>query len=158
MKHTRRFKSEIFYAEPVDRVWKALVDPAQVREWLTRGDFKPVRGHRFKWKEPKNQTSPLEDAICEIEDVQAPQRLSYRLEHGDGISVVTWMLEPIGDGTRLIVEQELCVTAELKLHPGVISLAQYRRQRTMLRMPSELEAQLRSLEGFIARTYGEVAA
>jgi uncharacterized protein YndB with AHSA1/START domain len=141
----RRLRSEVYYAEPIERVWRALTDPAEIRRWLTRGDFKLRRGHRFKWKEPEDSApGPMEGASCEVAEVHAPERLAYRVElPDDQASVVTWRLERLGEGTRVIIEQELTTGFEPRLHPGVTSLDRYRRNRAMLKLQSDLESLFR---------------
>lgn len=99
---------EAYYRESIRQVWLALTDPQKVRRWLTSADFKPLRGHRFPWKEASEESHWLNGAMCEIEEVDEPRRLTYRLEHAEhGTSVVTWKLESVGEGTRVIIEQEL---------------------------------------------------
>jgi uncharacterized protein YndB with AHSA1/START domain len=161
----RTFRSQAYYAEAIERVWRALTDPAELSQWLTNGNFKAQRGHRFKWKEVdpsqaedpstqgphSSQDASFEDAICEIQEVEAPHRLVYRLEHSAGSSIVTWSLDTVGEGTQLIIEQELVISsntssdasAQLRLHPNVVSLAAYRRQRSLLK---HLGEQIKSQE------------
>lgn len=156
----RTFRSQIYYAEKIERVWRALTDPSELAQWLTKGDFKAKRGHKFTWKETDQATeqskdsqqkdAPLENAICEIQEVEAPRRLVYRLEHtSDSASIVTWSLDTVGEGTQLIIEQELVVSSktntEPKLHPGVVSLAAYRRQRSMIRLQADFDVLLERL-------------
>ncbi len=94
-------------------------------QWLTRGDFRAEPGHRFAWTDVENG-SPADRAICEIEAVEAPRRLRYRLEQADDeVSVVTWSLEEREGGTEVVVEHELVAVADR--HPTVVSLSSWRR-------------------------------
>lgn len=143
----KHLRFEAYYAESIERVWKTLTEPSLLAEWLTQGDFKLKRGHRFKWIEPagktESQSSPMEGATCEIQEINAPHRLSYRVEHSaDSTSIVTWILEPVGEGTNVIIEQELLVTAKLKPHPTVVSMALYLRNRTLIKLQMELMQKL----------------
>jgi uncharacterized protein YndB with AHSA1/START domain len=142
-----------YYAEPIERVWNALTDPNSVKDWLTQANFKLKRGHRFRWKDPKSsqtsQKSPMEGALCEIQEVEAPCRLSYRVEQISGsTSIVTWHLKPLGEGTQVIIEQELIIEKallvgdELKPHPSAISMAFYLKTRTLIQLKMELEQNL----------------
>lgn len=143
----RTFRSQVYYAENIERVWRALTDPSELSKWLTKGNFKAKRGHRFKWKEvdSSQKDASLENVTCEIEEVSAPRRLVYRLEHSAGsTSVVTWSLDTQDEGTQLIIEQELVISSEtsteLRIHPNVVSLATYRRQRSLLKQLTCMEA------------------
>jgi uncharacterized protein YndB with AHSA1/START domain len=112
-----------FYPEKIERVWASLTQPAEVAQWLTRGDFRAEPGHRFVWTDVEGG-SPADGAVCEIEAVEAPSRLRYRLEREDGaVSVVTWSLEEQEGGTEVVVEHELVADR----HPTVASLSTWRR-------------------------------
>jgi hypothetical protein len=70
--------------------------------------------------------------------------LSYRVElSSDSASIVTWTLEPAGEGTNVIIEQELLITTELKTHPSIVSMSTYLRNRTMIKMQMELDQKLK---------------
>jgi uncharacterized protein YndB with AHSA1/START domain len=114
-----------FYPEKIERVWSSLTDPAEVAQWLMRGDFRAEPGHRFVWTDVESG-SPAEGAVCEIEAVDAPRRVRYRLEQDDeAVSVVTWSLEEREGGTEVVVEHELVAVAGR--HPTVVSLSSWRR-------------------------------
>jgi uncharacterized protein YndB with AHSA1/START domain len=138
MMRGKKLKSEIYYAEPVESVWKALTDPQELAEWLAASDFKAEPGHRFRWKDGPVK-SPLDGAECQVEAVEEAdevKRLSIRAVHAPGalVSWVTWSLRPEGAGTRFVVEQEIAPSAALESHhPTVASLALYGRRRAMAR-------------------------
>jgi uncharacterized protein YndB with AHSA1/START domain len=117
-----------FYPEKIERVWASLTDPAEVSQWLTRGDFRAEPGHRFRWTDVESG-SPADGANCEIEAVEAPRRLRYRLEQADEVSVVTWSLEESPGGTEVTVEHELVAVAGRQA--TVVSLATWRRGRAI---------------------------
>jgi uncharacterized protein YndB with AHSA1/START domain len=89
---------------PPDRVWQALTDPAALGEWLMPvEEFAPVPGQRFRLRATP---MPGWDGVvhCEVLDVDAPRRLSYRWQGSRmrTATVVTWTLTPLDDGgTRL---------------------------------------------------------
>jgi uncharacterized protein YndB with AHSA1/START domain len=45
---TRSVVVEREFAAPPEKLWRALTQPHLIEEWLMKGDFAPVVGHRFK--------------------------------------------------------------------------------------------------------------
>ncbi|MGH8100089.1 MAG: SRPBCC family protein [Chthoniobacterales bacterium] len=87
---------------PVAKVWQALTDVDQMRDWyFDLTEFKPQVGFEFGFVvEHENNTY---DHRCKVTEV-APQRkiaYSWRYEGHEGNSVVTIELSPDGDKTRL---------------------------------------------------------
>jgi uncharacterized protein YndB with AHSA1/START domain len=75
---------------PPEKVWRALTDPAQVREWapfVTDGSLGAVGTVNLTWM---GAPQPLETKVTRAE---APNLLEY----GD----MRWELEALGGGTRL---------------------------------------------------------
>jgi uncharacterized protein YndB with AHSA1/START domain len=73
-----------------DKVWQALTDPAQLREWapfVTNGSLDTVGTVNLTWV---GTTAPLETKVTRAE---APTVLEY--------NDTRWELEPVGSGTRL---------------------------------------------------------
>jgi uncharacterized protein YndB with AHSA1/START domain len=101
----REVKLEVIYPFPPDRVWRALTDSRVLTRWLMTNDFEPRLGHRFHF-EGKPGGAALETIDCEVIELQPPHRLSYTWQSSvDGVlSVVTWVLEPVAEGTRLRME------------------------------------------------------
>ena len=99
----RSIVHEVVYPHPVERVWRALTDPAALSAWLMENDFQPRVGHRFQFR-----TTPTRgfDGIvrCEVLEVDEPRRLVYSWEGGGMDTRVTWTLEPRGGSTRLRLE------------------------------------------------------
>ena len=64
-----------------------------------KSDFKPVVDHRcdfqFDWGV----------VDCKVLEVEPQRALTYTWLSGELESVVAWMLEPVGGGTRLRMEQ-----------------------------------------------------
>ena len=111
----RDVKLEQTYPQPVDAVWKALTDPAQVGRWLMPMEgFKPRKGTRFQFRSPRMMASWNGVVDCEVLDAEAPRKLVYtwRGQGMDGqpnadfsATTVTWTLEPGADGgTKLRLE------------------------------------------------------
>ena len=75
-----------------EKVWQALIDPAQLREWapfVVDGSMDKV-GNVVKLTWVGNPNAPIDTRITRAE---AP----HLLEYGD----MRWELEPSGNGTRL---------------------------------------------------------
>jgi uncharacterized protein YndB with AHSA1/START domain len=101
----REVRLEVIYLFPPDRVWSALTDSRVLARWLMPNDFQPQLGHRFHFM-GKHGGTVLETIECEVIELQPPHRLSYtwRSSTDQVLSVVTWVLEPVAEGTRLRME------------------------------------------------------
>ena len=84
---------------PPEKVWRALTQPHLIEEWLMKGDFKPVVGHRFDFRADWGAVD------CQVRTVEPNRTLSYTWAAYGLESVVTWTLTPTGTGTRLRMEQ-----------------------------------------------------
>ena len=74
-----------------EKVWQALTDPAQLREWapfVTDGSLGAIGTVKLTWV--GNPTTPIETRVTRAD---APTLLEY----GD----MRWELDPSGSGTRL---------------------------------------------------------
>lgn len=98
--------TESFYPHPVDKVWRALTEPAAVAKWLMPNDFQPVVGHHFTF-----QTRPIPphfDGIvqCEVIELDPPHTIAYTWRGGGIDTVVRWQLTAAEEdghkGTRLL--------------------------------------------------------
>jgi uncharacterized protein YndB with AHSA1/START domain len=87
---------------PVPRVWKALTDVDQMRQWyFDLKEFKPEVGFEFGFVvEHKGNTY---DHRCRITEVIPQKKLAYtwRYEGEPGDSLVAFDLSPDGEKTRL---------------------------------------------------------
>ena len=87
---------------PVEKVWEALTDPAQVEEWWARAEVELAEGGRARL-EWLNGDAVAEGRVTRLEP---PRTIEFDTDiHGR----LLWELRPDGDGTRLT----LTVTAEL---------------------------------------------
>jgi uncharacterized protein YndB with AHSA1/START domain len=105
-------RKEAVYPHPPEKVWIALTDRRALAEWLMPNDFEPVVGHRFRLQvDPMWGISGLNE--CEVIEVEPNQKLVYTWvvvpknpeEPRPGPMTLSWTLEPVSDGTRLILEQ-----------------------------------------------------
>jgi len=92
---------------PVGRVWNALTDVDQMREWyFDLKEFKPKAGFEFGFVvEHEGNTY---DHRCRITEVILQKKIAYTWRyHGhEGDSLVTFELFPEGDKTRLKLTHE----------------------------------------------------
>ena len=84
---------------PPEKIWRALTQPHLIAEWLMKGDFKPVKDHRFKF------TADWGAVDCQVMAIEPNKTLSYTWAAYGLKSVVTWTLTPTGKGTHLRMEQ-----------------------------------------------------
>lgn len=106
---TRSIVVEYQLPRPPERVWRALVDPALLAEWLMPNDIQPVIGHRFTFR-----AQPIGDwdgvVRCQVLEVQPNKLLRYSWIGGGANpamrleTTVTWTLTPSGGGTTLRLE------------------------------------------------------
>lgn len=87
------------FPHPPDKLWRALTQPHLIEEWLMKSDFMAATGHRFQF------TADWGSVDCAVTLVEPNRRLAYTWEAHGLESVVTWTLEPTGNGTRLRMEQ-----------------------------------------------------
>ena len=90
------------FQAPIAKVWKALTDVDQMREWFfdLKG-FKPEVGFEFGFEvEHEGHTF---DHRCKVTEVVPQKKIAYtwRFEGHEGNSLVTIALSPDGDKTRL---------------------------------------------------------
>jgi uncharacterized protein YndB with AHSA1/START domain len=86
------------YAHPPAAVWRALTDPALLAKWWARGDVRPIVGHRFTLDMGAWGQQP-----CEVLAVEPERLLCLRFAIGALDTTITWRLEPVAQGTRLVL-------------------------------------------------------
>jgi len=94
---------EFDLAHAPEKVWRALTEPALLREWLLPAvGFRLERGAAFTFKaEPVGGWDGI--VQCRIADVEPHQRLRYEWGVGEMATVVTFTLTPTATGTRLLL-------------------------------------------------------
>jgi uncharacterized protein YndB with AHSA1/START domain len=105
-------KSEPFVIErtfnaPVEKVWKAITDRDQMKQWyFDLAEFKPEVGFEFTFEGGKDDRIYLH--LCKITEVIPNKKLSYswRYDKYEGNSLVTFELFPEGSSTRLKLTHE----------------------------------------------------
>lgn len=101
-------RKEILFPQPPERVWRGIADSAALAEWMFPNDFEPRVGHRFTFSVPGNPAVGFEGLMvrCEVLECEAPMRLvfSWAVAGPVADTRVSFVLEPEGEGTRLIFE------------------------------------------------------
>jgi uncharacterized protein YndB with AHSA1/START domain len=100
-------KNEPFIIErtfnaPVDKVWKAITDKEQMKQWyFDLAEFKPEVGFEFQFTGGTEENKYLH--LCKITEVVPNKKLthSWRYDGYEGNSFVTFELFAEGDKTRL---------------------------------------------------------
>ena len=106
-RYVLRFERHI--AHPPQRVWRALTEPDQLRQWFPtdiEGERKPGAKIRFAFREPAPRAEDMpellehdpEDLDGEFTEFDPPRRLAYTWGEED----LRWELEPAGEGCRLL--------------------------------------------------------
>src|SRR5688500_829885 len=96
------FVIERVYNAPVERVWKAITDPNDMKQWyFDIPGFKAETGFEFQFEggaEDRTYTH-----LCKITEVVPRKKLTYswRYKGYEGNSFVTFELFPEGDKTRV---------------------------------------------------------
>lgn len=97
------FVIERTFNAPAERVWKAITDKEQMKEWyFDVSDFKAEIGFKFQF-EGCDHDNVKYIHLCEVTEVVLQQKLSHTWIYAgyQGHSVVTWELFEEGDKTRV---------------------------------------------------------
>jgi len=88
---------------PADKVWKAITDKDQMKQWYfnTLDDFKPEVGFQTQFNVRNGNKDYLH--IWKVTEVKPGKRISYEWKFGGypGNSLVTFELFPAGEKTKL---------------------------------------------------------
>jgi uncharacterized protein YndB with AHSA1/START domain len=95
------------YNAPVEKVWKALTDVDQMRQWyFDLKEFKPEVGFEFSFAVEHEGASYHH--LCKITEVIPQKKIAYTWRYAGekGDSLVTFELIPEGNKTRLRLTHE----------------------------------------------------
>ncbi len=104
---TQPFIIERTFNAPVARVWHALTDKEEMKQWyFDLKEFKPEVGFKFQFWGGDEKKKYLH--LCEIRNVIPNKKLTYSWKYDGytGESFVTFELFPEGDKTRLKLTHE----------------------------------------------------
>ena len=93
---------EEIYPYARERVWRALTNSRAMADWLMPNNFEPRVGHQF---EMRTKPAPGFDGIvrCEVTTLEPPSRLAFTWCGGGNETLVTFTLESVEQGTRLVL-------------------------------------------------------
>jgi uncharacterized protein YndB with AHSA1/START domain len=94
---------------PPAQVWKALTDSDMIARWLMPNDFQLKVGHHSTFNNVPIPSVKFGGTVfCEVLDFEVERSLRYswvdRGEENGLNSIMTWRLEPEGNGTHLFLE------------------------------------------------------
>ena len=98
---------EVTYNAPVSKVWNALTDKKEMKEWyFDLEEFKPEAGFEFSFYAGDEAKKFLHE--CKITDVVPGKRIAYtwRYPGYEGMSLVRFELFPEGNKTKLVLTHE----------------------------------------------------
>jgi uncharacterized protein YndB with AHSA1/START domain len=101
------FVIERTFNAPVEKIWKAITDKAQMKPWyFDLESFKPEVGFEFSFKGGPDERQYLH--LCKITEVIREKKLTYswRYDGYVGNSFVTFELFPENGKTRLRLTHE----------------------------------------------------
>jgi uncharacterized protein YndB with AHSA1/START domain len=94
---------EVVLPAPPDEVWEALTDPRQLEEWFANEvelELRPGGAGAFRWDDGETR-------LATVEEVEEGRRYAFRWsdEEGGDASSVELALEPVEEGTRVVVTE-----------------------------------------------------
>lgn len=98
---------ERVYDAPVEKVWKAITDREQMKQWyFDLAAFKPEVGFEFQFEGGNEDRIYVH--LCKVLEVIKGKKLTYswRYEGFQGNSLVSFELFPEGEKTRLKLTHE----------------------------------------------------
>lgn len=108
MNTNKPFIIERTYDAPVEKVWHALTDKTEMKQWyFDLAEFKPEPGFEFQFY-GEGKTGEKFLHLCKITDVVKNKKLRYswRYDGYEGISYVTFELSDEGGKTKLKLTHE----------------------------------------------------
>lgn len=90
------------YAVPIERVWKAITDKSEMKQWyFDVSDFKPEIGFEFTFTGGSEEKCYVH--LCKVTEVETGKKITYswRYEGHEGNSFVTFELFEEGPATKL---------------------------------------------------------
>ncbi|SCY65607.1 SRPBCC family protein [Flavobacterium caeni] len=110
---------ERIYDAPVEKVWRALTEPDQLKQWFfpMMADFKPAVGFTTQWDVTHN--GRLYPHKIVVTEAIPNKRIAYTWQYVGypGNSVVCFALEPLGDQTQLTLTHTITESFESERYP-----------------------------------------
>lgn len=106
MQEVSIIRTEVYNA-PVDKVWKALTDKEQMKQWyFDISDFELKEGNTFNFYESDKKEYHHRAVIKKIIPYKKIQHTWTHPSHSKGESMLTWELFPEGNTTRVKLTHE----------------------------------------------------
>jgi uncharacterized protein YndB with AHSA1/START domain len=91
-----------FFEQSPKEVWEYLTRPELIEQWLTKTDFEPVTGQKFRFIHKSGKI-----VHCQVLEIKPFTRLSYSWQFPSAVdkkpvdSKIEWTLIPKENGTEL---------------------------------------------------------
>ena len=96
----RALRIEMVYPHSPAKVWHVLTTSEYIAQWLMPNDFAPKLGHKFQFRtKPRGKWDGIVN--CEILEIIPERKLVFTWTSNMLDTRVTFLLEPVGTGTRL---------------------------------------------------------
>ena len=118
--------NEWIYGQSPDKVWEYLTQADLMALWLMPNNFKPIPGYEFQFTTKPIPSLDLDGIFhCKVLEIVPFQKLRYSWKGGSGNGVFTldtvveWILEKYGEGTKLLLKQSGFKEANLAIFSGM---------------------------------------
>jgi uncharacterized protein YndB with AHSA1/START domain len=98
---------EATFHAPIDKVWKALTDNEQMKQWYFQLEaFKPEPGFKFQFEGGDEQQTFVH--LCRVTEVIPGKMISHTWQYEGQLesTLVTWELFEEGDNTKVILTHD----------------------------------------------------
>ncbi len=94
---------ERVFNQPIEKVWNAISVGEEISAWFIKADFKAEKGYRYTFT--ASEENGCVNITGEIKKSD-PYTLSYTwiVDGTTAETTVTWKLEPVDSGTKLLLE------------------------------------------------------
>ncbi|WP_430410183.1 SRPBCC family protein [Kordia sp.] len=103
-------KKEKLFKHPINVVWNAISNGAELSTWFIKADFKPEAGYQYTFTSDKDDCVPITGEVKSAN----PYTLVYTwIVEGTKVeTTVSWRLETVAEGTKLYLEHSGISTYE----------------------------------------------
>ena len=93
---------EKIFKHPIDTVWNAISNAKELSTWFIQADFKAEKGYQYTFTSDEDGCVPITGEVKNAD----PYTLVYTwiVEGTNAETTVSWTLESIPEGTKLLLE------------------------------------------------------
>jgi len=93
---------EKIFNHPIETIWSAITKAEEISTWFLEADFKAEIGYKYTFNSSAKECSPIIGEVLSAD----PYTLIYTwiVKDTPAKTTVTWILEPIENGTKLSLE------------------------------------------------------